>query len=270
MDRVGFSWATRSVLMCGFHVSSLSQCCCCLLVRSRNEVQDSVYIWLPQGLRCVARVSKYMFLSQALKPLPLHINPLCISCWMLPFAFLGSNKAHSYVSPNPAFSKSVLATTKSPSPCPHPLTSYSCVSLSYRLEITGCNAKQAASSPGHEQFVGTMVSFIKRGEQSLWEHVWYDGMCRICLPQRKKESENTRARSRYLELASEEEGLLGICEEWNQRSVGRQLHLCSIWGGSGWACLRAESPGLRNCSNRCLGLIFGSSVFLSSSYTGGC
>lgn len=31
---------------------------------------------------------------------------------------------------------------------------------------------------------------------------------------------------------------------------------------------QAESPGLRNCSSRCLGLIFGSSVFLSSSYMG--
>lgn len=222
MDGVDFSWDKRSVFMCRFHVISLPQCCCCLLVRSRNEVQDSVYMWFPQWLQCMAGFSKHMFLSQALKPLLLHINPLCISCWMLLFAFQGANKTHSYVSPNTAFSKSMLATiTKSPSTCPHPSTSYSCVSLSYHLEITGCNAKQAASSPGHEQFVGTMVSFVKRGEQSLWEHVWYDRMCHTCLLQRKKESENTRARSSYLELASEEEGLLGICEEWNQRSVGR-------------------------------------------------
>lgn len=121
MDGVDFSWDKRSVFMCGFHVISLPQCCCCLLVRSRNEIQDSVYMWFPQWLQCMARFSKHMFLSQALKLLPLHINPLCISCWMLSLAFQGSNKTHSYVSPNTAFSKSVLATTtKSPSTCHTP------------------------------------------------------------------------------------------------------------------------------------------------------
>lgn len=203
MDGVDFSWAKRSLLVRGFHVSGLPQCCCCLLVRPRNEVQDSVYMWFPQWFQCMAGFSKDMVSSQTLKLLPSHISPLCISCWILPFAFQGSDKTHSYVIPNTAFSKSVLVTTtKSPSTRPHPLTSYSCVSLSYCLEITGCNTKPAASSPSHEQSEGTMVSFVKKGEQSLWEHVWYHGLCRICLPQRKEESENMRARSRYLELAS--------------------------------------------------------------------
>lgn len=67
---VDFSWDKRSVFMRGFHVSSLPQCCCCLLLRSRNEVQDSVYMWFPRWFQCTAMFSKHMFSSQTLKPLP--------------------------------------------------------------------------------------------------------------------------------------------------------------------------------------------------------